>query len=213
MRSSRAWLLTIVAGVGLAGAFTPRQATAQAIAFTPTIGTAPDGVGMSVTPVVSADRRYVRLSISAGFSTVDRFQNLNIPLGAVAGGPGAGGGMGGGAIVGGGGMGGGGGAGFGGGFPSFGLPMGMDGPVASSSIPGWGPVACPNPGIMGPYGSPAGYMPYGDSLMNGNLEATSPTPAPRRAKSKATRNKRLKPKSTTPAPQAARPAVSAQPAQ
>ena len=199
MRNARTWLLTIVTGVGLAGAFNPGRATAQAVAFTPNIGTVPDGVGMGVTPVVSADRRYVRLSVSAGFSAVDSIQNLNIPLGAVAGGPGAGGG-------------GVGGAGFGGGFPSFGVPMGMDGPVAADSVPGWGQFAGPNPGMMGPYGSQAGYTPYGDSLTNGNMGAGSLTPAPRRVRSKPKRSKQVGPKSTTPAPRVARPAASVQPA-
>src|SRR5436305_1871147 len=36
-------------------------ARAQGIAFQPTIGVIPDGVTLSVTPVVTGDRRYVRM--------------------------------------------------------------------------------------------------------------------------------------------------------
>ena len=211
MRPARAWLLTIVTGVGLAGPLTPASVTAQAVAFTPNIGTAPDGVAMSVTPAVSAERRYVRLSVAANFSTVTSFQNLNIPLAAVAGGPGGGGGMGGGAILGGGGLGGVGGGGLGGGFSSFGVPMGMDGPVAAGPSAGWGPVAGPNPGLMGLYGPQAGYQPYGDSLTNGNLGTAPVTPAPRRARSQTTRSRSVRPKPATSSSRPARPAATAQP--
>ena len=169
MRNCPTWLLTIATGMALGGALTPGQVVAQAVAFTPNIGMVPEGVGMNVTPVVSADRRYVRLSVNAGFSAVDSIQNLNIPLGAVAGGPGAGGGMG------------------GGGFPSYGVPMGMDGPVAG-----------PNLGLMGPYGPQIGYSPYGDSLTDGNAGRMSFTPAPRPIKSKSARSKLVRPRSASP---------------
>ena len=43
-------------------------------AFNPTVSSLPDGVGLSVTPAVTADRRYVRLSINAGFQTIDGFR-------------------------------------------------------------------------------------------------------------------------------------------
>ncbi len=56
------------------------------VAFQPVISQVPDGVTLSVTPVVSHDRRYVRLSINPNFITFRRFESFNIPGGAVGGG-------------------------------------------------------------------------------------------------------------------------------
>ena len=66
------------------------RAEAQAVAFYPSVGTIPDGVGLNVTPVVSADRRYVRLSLDVNFSTINGFNSFPVP-GAVSGGNGSGG--------------------------------------------------------------------------------------------------------------------------
>ena len=65
--------------------------SAGAVAFTPIIGQLPDGVTLSVTPVVSADRRYVRLSLAPVFSTVTDLTSQAFP-GAAVGGGGFGGG-------------------------------------------------------------------------------------------------------------------------
>lgn len=62
---------------------------AGAVAFQPQIQTFPSGVQLFVTPVVSADRRYVRLSLSPFFTTLDGFDNFTIP--AAVGGGGLGG--------------------------------------------------------------------------------------------------------------------------
>jgi hypothetical protein len=51
---------------------------------------------MTVTPAVSADRRYVRLNVNAYFNAINGFTNFTTPLGAVSGGGAAGGGAGGG---------------------------------------------------------------------------------------------------------------------
>ena len=59
---------------------------AGAVAFTPQVGTLPDGVQLQVTPVVSADRRYVRLSLAPQFNTVDALTTLTFPAAAVGGG-------------------------------------------------------------------------------------------------------------------------------
>jgi type II secretory pathway component GspD/PulD (secretin) len=56
------------------------------VAFQPVINQVPDGVQLTVTPVVSHDRRYVRLSINPTFITFRRFESFNIPGGAVGGG-------------------------------------------------------------------------------------------------------------------------------
>jgi hypothetical protein len=61
-------------------------ARAQAIAFEPVIGQALTGSTLGVTPVVSADRRYVRLSVSPSFNVLNGFTTFGIP-GAVSGGP------------------------------------------------------------------------------------------------------------------------------
>ncbi len=97
MRAARAWsaafaLLTILG--------TTEETKAQAVAYFPQVGTLPDGVALDVVPVVSADRRYVRLSLNPQFQTVNGFQNLPVPA-AVSGG-GGGGGPGGGGLGGGG---------------------------------------------------------------------------------------------------------------
>lgn len=63
---------------------------AGAVAFQPTIGQFPDGVQLFVTPVVSADRRYVRMTLSPVFTTLIDFQNFVVP--AAVGGGGLGGG-------------------------------------------------------------------------------------------------------------------------
>lgn len=55
-----------------------------AVAFTPTIGSAPSGQTMTVTPAVSADRRYVRLSVNPFFNTVNGFSSFTTPLGVSA---------------------------------------------------------------------------------------------------------------------------------
>ncbi len=99
-----------------------------AVAFQPTIGFVPNGATLNVTPVVSADRRYVRLSVNPYFNTVNGFTSYSSPLGAVGGVGFAGmnGAMGGGgAGIGGGGGGAGvGGAGGGAGFGGVGFGMG-----------------------------------------------------------------------------------------
>ncbi|WP_435007840.1 hypothetical protein P12x_005105 [Tundrisphaera lichenicola] len=100
------------------------EAEAQVVGFSPTIGNLPDGVGLGVTPVVSADRRYVRLSVGAGFQTVDGFQTLGVP-GAVGGGNG-------------------------GGLNSIGVVSGMNGPIGPN-MPG-GPMGYPGPSGSFGYG-------------------------------------------------------------
>ncbi len=126
---------------------TPLPARGQgAVAFQPTIGTFPDGVFLNVTPVVSADRRYVRLGMAPQFLTLNQMDVFTIPA-AVQGGVGNGFGGGGGLGVGGalGGLGGGGfGGGGAGGFASVGFPgavMGGFGPQQGAMMgPGFGGV-------------------------------------------------------------------------
>jgi hypothetical protein len=106
-------------------AMAPGRAKAQnAAAFAPGVGTIPDGVSLSVTPAVSADRRYVRLSVQPYFSTIDGFQTLIFPAGAVGGAGGIGGGGGGGqgfrSVMGGP-------ADFATWYPALGVPRGQDG--------------------------------------------------------------------------------------
>ncbi len=88
MRAAR----SIVAAFAVLAALlmAPGRAKAQAVAFFPTVGQIPDGVSLNVTPVVSADRRYVRLSLDVNFSTINGFSNFPVPA-AVGGGNGTGG--------------------------------------------------------------------------------------------------------------------------
>ena len=69
----------------------PGRAEAQAVAFQPNVGTIPDGVSLNVTPVVTADRRYVRLGINPNFSTINGFTNFPVAAGVAGGGIGGGG--------------------------------------------------------------------------------------------------------------------------
>ena len=84
-----------------------------AVGFQPIIQPFTDGITLSVVAVISADRRYVRLSLAPFFSNIIDIQTFTqVSFGGAAGiGGGGGGGFGGG----GGGIGGGGGGGFGGG--------------------------------------------------------------------------------------------------
>lgn len=131
MHSTRLGFGVILVGACCAPLAHPGQARGQGVAFQPTVGVAPDGVAMSAVPAVSADRRYVRLSVNAGFSTVTGFQNVGVPF-AVSG---LGGGENAGAALG---LAGGAGAAAAGGFVgaggaglrNVGVAMGMDGPVA-----------------------------------------------------------------------------------
>ncbi len=80
----------IVALLGLLAAFGPEfnlSARGQAIAFEPQVSPFFSGPFIGVTPVVSADRRYVRLSINASFNTLNGFTTYSVPA-AVSGGPG-----------------------------------------------------------------------------------------------------------------------------
>jgi type II secretory pathway component GspD/PulD (secretin) len=94
------------------------------VGFQPVITMLPDGISLTVLAVISADRRYVRLSLSPLFSAVtrvDTFQSAGGGAGFGGGGQGGGGlGGGGGGGFGGGGVGGLGGGGFGGGFGGIG---------------------------------------------------------------------------------------------
>jgi hypothetical protein len=156
MHGARATLAIVSLGL-VAGLACPGAAKAQggSVAFFPVIGSVPDGAFMNnVTPVVSADRRYVRIvGLSPQFIGFDRFDTFNVPA-AVSGGGGFGGGGGGGggglggfggfggAGGGGGGLGGGGGAGGGvggrgGGFNN----MGVGGPGALSGFNDSTPLA------------------------------------------------------------------------
>jgi len=77
---------------------------AGAVAFDPQLTLFPNGTQLFVTPVVSADRRYVRLSLSPQFTAITGERRFQVSGGA--------GGLGGGGFGGGGGGGGGGGAGM-----------------------------------------------------------------------------------------------------
>ena len=126
--------LTTLGLVATAIVATADTARAQgAVAFAPTIGTIPDGVTLQVTPVVSADRRYVRMSLNPTLIVFDRFDTFTIPAAVGGGGNGGLGGLGGGGGGGGlGGLGGVGGGGGAGGFASVGL-SGNDGALSGFS--------------------------------------------------------------------------------
>ncbi len=153
MRGARKYqALAVVGMVALLGPGNAARGQG-AVAFAPSIGTIPDGVTMSVRPVVSADRRYVRLmDLNPTFIDFDRFDTFTIPAAVGGGGNGGLGGFPGGGI-GGGGLGGGlglGGGGAGGGFRSFGANgQGALSGFADSRPLGSFVVADPNPPARG----------------------------------------------------------------
>jgi hypothetical protein len=123
-RTATALGLLVVSGAWFDGA-----ARGQ-IAYTPVVAPLLNGVALNVQPVVSPDRRYVRLTLSPYFNTVNGFTTYSAPVGAVGGGFGGGfGGFGGGL---------GGFGGFGGGFGAYGGMNGvaMTGPRVA--MPGYG---------------------------------------------------------------------------
>src|SRR4051812_47670431 len=111
---------TFLASFGILAMLAP-SATAQAVAFQPGVASFPNGVSMSVAPVVSADRRYVRLGVTPYFTGLQGFDTFPVP-----------------AAVGGGGFG-----GFGGGVGFAGMDGPMDGRtnfdrrLAGSGSPQW----------------------------------------------------------------------------
>ncbi len=60
------------------------------VAFVPQVQSFPNGVQLQVTPVVSADRRYVRMTLSPNFTAIEGFDTIQVP--AAVGGGGLGGG-------------------------------------------------------------------------------------------------------------------------
>ena len=75
-----------------------------AVGYQPVITTLPEGTNMSATAVISADRRYVRISVVPLFSSIGDVETFNFATGAqsltssgsgsgVGGGPGGGGGI------------------------------------------------------------------------------------------------------------------------
>jgi hypothetical protein len=80
-------------------------ARAQTVAFQPVVSSFPSGVTLPVTPVVSDDRRYVRMTLAPQFTSIEGFDPFSVPAAV------SGGGLGGGGLGGLGGLGGGGGGG------------------------------------------------------------------------------------------------------
>jgi hypothetical protein len=158
-------------------------ARAQAIAYIPGIGFIPSGATMTVTPVVSPDRRYVRLGVDAFFNNLNSLQTFSFPGGAVSGGGGFGGfggmngvmGGGGGAVAGGGGAVAGGGAAMGAGAFGFNEtgyaagPVPIDGVFGEDFPPFLGDPLDPNNAA-----AHASARPEGDDAAGRGLPAADP---------------------------------------
>ena len=172
MRTAMIWSGTVLLTVGLMGSVGAVRVEAQ-VAYQPSVGTIADGVSLNATPVVSADRRYVRLSLNPSFQTVDGFKNIAIPFAASGLGSGTGAGAAAGALAG---------AGFpgAGGLRSVGVPMGMNGPVVGG---GMGSTTPAGQSHFGAYPLDQGYV--------ADEDAWSPiSPRTRSARSKAARSKK-----------------------
>jgi hypothetical protein len=88
MRTMRRYLAPAVLLATIATVSTfATAARGQGVAFGPVIGQFNDGAMMGVTPVASADRRYVRMSGGVAFTGLQGMDVINVP-GAVAGGGG-----------------------------------------------------------------------------------------------------------------------------
>jgi hypothetical protein len=180
-----------VAAIGLIAILAP-SARSQGVAFQPTIGVIPDGVGMTVVPVASADRRYVRVGVNASFVGFEGFSTFPIP--AAVGGGGIGGGLGGGGLGGLGGLPGGlGGAGAGQGQVAGGgnFDVGMDGIVDPfRPAQSYGPMAGFDQTGFGEAGfGQAGFgqagLPFAPAMTTGQVPTTHRTaPNPRTTKAR-----------------------------
>lgn len=86
MTGLRMW----AAGVGFFS-LAVSSASAQGVAFFPQVASFPNGVSMSATPVVSFDRRYVRLGMNPQFTVLEGFDPFQVPAAVSGGGVGPGG--------------------------------------------------------------------------------------------------------------------------
>jgi len=169
------------AAVGLWALVAPAPARAQVAG----IGVIPDGVFLPVTPAVTADRRYVRLTLAPQFSAFDGFQSFPVPA-AVGGGGGGAVGFGAGA----GGLGGG--LGAGGGFNNG--AGGLFGPGAPAAMNGAGDFRS------------ASASPFASSFSR-FLDDPTTGPSPARSKAPGAGAKRLSKRAVRPATLPARPAA------
>jgi hypothetical protein len=103
------------------------SARGQAIGFQPIPAPFPSGAILDVTPAVSADRRYVRMSLGVSFSVLNGFTNYSVPAAVSGGGAGMNGPIGG--------IGGAGGLGALGGANGV-RSVGLGGPTAAGAAPG-----------------------------------------------------------------------------
>lgn len=103
------------------------SAWGQAIGFQPVPAPFPSGTILDVTPAVSADRRYVRLSLNPTFSVLNGFTNYTVPAAVSGGGAGMNGAIGG--------LGGAGGLGALGGGNGV-RSVGLGGPTVAGAAPG-----------------------------------------------------------------------------
>jgi hypothetical protein len=135
------------------------------VAYVPEIGFIPSGATMTVVPAVSADRRYVRLSVNAFFNELNSLQTFSFPGGAVSNGGffGGFGGMNGVMGGGGGGVGGGGGAVGGAG----GAGVAIDPGLLGVSLSGYAAGPAPLDGELGEFFAPF----IGDPLLDANNAA------------------------------------------
>jgi hypothetical protein len=209
MSALRLGLMTIATVVLLSPAL-----PAQAVGFFPVPSALPVGPTLGVTPVVSADRRYVRLSLNAQFIDNASFTTLSVPA-AVGGGPGGPGalgrlglGMGGGGLgagAGGGGVGGAGAGAVGGQFLA-----GMNGVIDPSTMGygyGYGYGGMPPGAGMGVDPS-LGFM--GNALPGWGMMPRPPSPPRAPATRARTTSKTPKAKATSkPQARATRPSTSA----
>ncbi len=164
MRSTtRVCALALVGLLALANQGFENPVRGQAVGFQPVVGSFPSGTTLNVTPAVTADRRYVRMSVNPFFNDLLGFDTFPVPA-AVTGGAGMNGALGGGGGIGGGGAGGAG----GGGFRAAGL-----GPLMPRAAGGGG----------GPAGGTAGFAsdPFAQALDQSNAtRSASPSASPQR---------------------------------
>lgn len=72
-------LKSCLAAAGLVAFWGP-PARAQAVAFVPQVSSFPNGVTLGVTPAISADGRYVRMTLNPQFTVIEGFDTFSVPF-------------------------------------------------------------------------------------------------------------------------------------
>jgi hypothetical protein len=88
MRTIKGYLGALIMGLPVMSGLIEGAARGQGIGFQPVPAPLPSGIILDVTPAVSADRRYVRLTLNPTFNVINGFTNYSVPAAVSGGGAG-----------------------------------------------------------------------------------------------------------------------------